>query len=156
DYRQEAENLVRLGRMLAPWRRLVVPQPVADLATSRVLTMDYVRGRKINEVPPPRLLAVDAPALAEDLFEAYLHQVLVEGFFHADPHPGNLFLTDDGRLALIDLGMVGRLAPERQERLLRLVLAVSDGRGEEAAMLAARIGERLPDFNRSRFRLAVA
>jgi ubiquinone biosynthesis protein len=156
DYRQEAENLVRLGKMLTPWRRLVVSQPFADLTTSRVLTMDYVRGRKINEVPPLRLQDVNAPALAEELFEAYLHQVLVEGFFHADPHPGNLFVTDDGRLALIDLGMVGRLPPERQERLLRLVLAVSDGRGEEAATLAARIGERLPDFDLRRFRQAVA
>ncbi len=156
DYRQEAENLSRLGGMLSAWDRLVVPQPVGDLTTARVLTMDYVRGRKINSIGPLARLDMDGAALAEELFEAYLHQVLVEGFFHADPHPGNIFLTDDGRLALLDLGMVGRLAPERQERLLRLLLAVSDGRGEEAAALAARIGEQMPDFDPQRFKQTIA
>jgi len=156
DYRQEAENLVRLGKMLAEWKRLVVPRPVDDFTTARVLTMDYVRGRKITRIGPLARLEMDGAALAEELFAAYLHQVLVAGFFHADPHPGNIFLTDDGRLALLDLGMVGRLPPERQERLLRLLLAIGDGRGEAAAVLAARIGERLPEFEPRKFKQTIA
>lgn len=156
DYRQEADNLVRLGEMLSGWKRLVVPQPVDDFTTSRVLTMDYVRGRKVTTIGPLARLDMEGAALADELFAAYLHQVLVAGFFHADPHPGNVFLTDDGRLALLDLGMVGRLAPEGQERLLKLLLAISDGRGEDAATVAAEIGERLPEFEPQKFKQTIA
>jgi ubiquinone biosynthesis protein len=156
DYRLEADNLVRLGDMLSDWKRLVVPQPVDDFTTARVLTMDYVRGRKITSIGPLARLDMEGAALADELFAAYLHQVLVAGFFHADPHPGNIFLTDDGRLALLDLGMVGRLPPEGQERLLRLLLAMSDGRGEEAASMAAELGERLPEFDARKFRQTIA
>jgi ubiquinone biosynthesis protein len=156
DYRMEADNLTHLGSLLAGWKLLVVPQPVDDLTTARVLTMDYVTGRNVTRIGPLARLDMDGAALADALFSAYLHQVLVAGFFHADPHPGNVFLTDDGRLALLDLGMVGRLSPELQERLLRLLLAVSDGRGEEAAALAAAIGEKLPDFAPQKLKQAVA
>jgi len=156
DYRIEADSLVRLGEMLVEWQLLVVPQPVDDFTTTRVLTMDYVRGRKVTSIGPLARLEMDGAALAEELFGAYLHQVLVVGFFHADPHPGNVFLTDDGRLALLDLGMVGRVSPELQERLVRLLLALSDGRGEEVAMIAARIGEKLPDFDPRAFKRTIA
>jgi ubiquinone biosynthesis protein len=156
DYRLEAQNLESFGALLAELGRLVVPQPVDDYTTVRVLTMDYVRGRKVTSIGPLARLDMDGYALADELFHAYLHQVLVAGFFHADPHPGNVFLTDDGRLALLDLGMVGRLTPELQERLLRFLLAMSAGRGEEAARVAAEIGEKLPDFDEGRFRHAIA
>ncbi|HZI63887.1 MAG TPA: AarF/UbiB family protein [Thermoanaerobaculia bacterium] len=147
DYRQEAENLRLLGKNLERFPRLVVPQPVEAYSTSRVLTMDYVRGRKITEVGPLARLDIDGEALADDLFRAYLHQILVDGVFHADPHPGNVFITEDGRLALLDLGMVGRLTPAMQEKLLKLVLAIADGRGEEAAAIIAGMSEKLEGFD---------
>ncbi len=81
--------------------------------------------------------------LAEELFKAYLQQVLVDGLFHADPHPGNVFLTNDGRIALIDLGQVGHTGPAMQESLLKILIAVSEGNGEAAAEIAIRISERL-------------
>ncbi len=93
--------------------------------------------------------------LADTLVRAYLKQIVIDGVFHADPHPGNVLVTDDGLLALVDLGMIGRLSPQMQERLLRLLLAVSEGRGEEAADVAVTLGEKLPDFNESGFRRAV-
>jgi len=147
DYRQEAENLRLLGKNLERFPRLIVPQPVEAYSTSRVLTMDYVRGRKITEVGPLARLDIDGEALADDLFRAYLHQILVDGVFHADPHPGNVFITEDGRLALLDLGMVGRLTPAMQEKLLKLVLAIADGRGEEAAAIIAGMSEKLEGFD---------
>jgi ubiquinone biosynthesis protein len=156
DYRLEAQNLVAFGSLLGEWKRLVVPQPIDDYTTSRVLTMDYVHGRKITGIGPLTRLDMDGAALADELFSAYLHQVLVAGFFHADPHPGNVFLTDDGRLALLDLGMVGRLTPELQERLLRLLLAMSEGRGETAAAVAETIGEKLADFDKDKFKQAIS
>lgn len=141
DYRREAANLVLLGRNLERFDRVIVPQPVEAYTTDRVLTMDLVRGRKVTDLSPLARMEIDGQGLAEQLFEAYLHQILVDGVFHADPHPGNVFVTDDGRLALLDMGMVAYLGPELQERLLRLLLAVSEGRGEDAADIARDIGE---------------
>lgn len=80
----------------------------------------------------------------------------MDGFFHADPHPGNVLLTDDHRIALLDLGMVGHIAPQLQENLLQLLLAVSDGRGDEAADIAIKLGELREDFSENTFRQGVA
>ena len=145
DYRLEADNLVTLGQNLAGIDLVIVPQPIQDYTTERVLTMDFVHGRKITEIGPLRGLEMEGARLADALFDAYLKQVLVDGLFHADPHPGNVFITDDDRLALLDLGMVSRISPAMREKLLRLLLAVSEGRGEEAADLSLAMAESDPD-----------
>jgi ubiquinone biosynthesis protein len=90
--------------------------------------------------------------LAEELFKAYLKQVLVDGFFHADPHPGNVFLTDNGHLALLDLGMIGHITPDMQESLLKLLLAISEGKSEEAADIVIHLSEKCEDFDGTDFR----
>jgi len=156
DYRKEAGNLERLRENLAEYERLVVPRPVPDYTSARVLTMEYIAGEKITKVGPLSLLEVDTEALVEDLFRAYLQQILIDGFFHADPHPGNVFLTTDGRIALLDLGMVARLSPRLQDSLLQMVLAIGDGRGEETADHALAMAERRGDVNESEFRARVA
>ena len=156
DYRREAHNLSTVGANLERFDRLVVPRPVADYSTSRVLTMELVAGSKLDEMSPLVRLEVDGAELADQLFEAYLSQILVDGLFHADPHPGNLLLTRDRRLALLDLGMVGHVAPVLQERLLKLLLAVSEGNGEDAASLLLDIGERLEHRDETRFRREVS
>lgn len=141
DYRREAANLTKIANNLSEFRRIIVPRPVDDYTTQRVLTMDLVKGRKITAVTPLVRLEIDGDALALELFRAYLHQIIIDGFFHADPHPGNVFITEDNRLALLDLGMVSRLSPARQDQLLKLLLAVADGHGDRAAEFAAQIGE---------------
>ena len=151
DYLQEAEHLRAFRRNLAQFELIVVPEPVDDYTTSRVLTMDYVAGRKITELGPLARMEMRGDELGEQLFKAYLKQILVDGFFHADPHPGNVFLTTNGQLALIDVGMVGRIAPVMQENLLKLLLAVSEGKGEEAAEIAVEIGEISEDFDRQTY-----
>ena len=152
DYLSEARNLRRLALNLAFFERLVVPLPHEDYSTSRVLTMDFIEGRKITDMSPLGLTEVDGPALADQLFRAYLKQILVDGFFHADPHPGNVLLTDDRRVALIDLGMTASIAPHLQEELLTLLLAVVDGRSEDAAAIAIKIGQRREGFQDHSFR----
>ena len=142
DYQREARNARTLAANLSEFRHIVVPAPVEDLSTSRVLTMEFVHGRKITALSPMARNEVDGQVLAEELFRAYLKQILVDGFFHADPHPGNVFLTDDGRVALLDLGMTGTLSPELQQELLRMVLAISEGNGDQAADVTLRVGER--------------
>jgi predicted unusual protein kinase regulating ubiquinone biosynthesis (AarF/ABC1/UbiB family) len=156
DYRREAAHLVTLRRNLAGFDRLVVPACVEDYTTGRVLTMEYVHGRKITSIGPLRQMEIDGERLADQLFQAYLQQILVDGFFHADPHPGNVFLTDDGRIALIDVGMVGRLTPALQQQLLRLLLAISEGRGEEAAEVMLHIGDPLPEFDERAFQAEIS
>ena len=156
DYREEASNLEDLRGLLADFDRLTVPAPVLSHSARRVLTMEFVGGRKITDLGPGDLDPADGRELASQLFRSYLHQVLVHGFFHADPHPGNVFVTDDRRLALIDLGMVSRVPPAIQESLLKLLVAASEGRGEEVASAALDLGERRPSFDEAGFTRRVA
>jgi predicted unusual protein kinase regulating ubiquinone biosynthesis (AarF/ABC1/UbiB family) len=156
DYVQEALNLRALSVNLAQFDRLVVPAPLEDFSTARVLTMDYIPGRKITELTPLTLNELDGVPLADQLFRAYLKQILVDGFFHADPHPGNIVLAPDGRIAILDLGMVGRLGPDLQQNLLSLLLAVCDGRSDEAATIAIRIGRRRDGFAETDFRQKIS
>ena len=155
DYREEARNMVSLAHQLRDFERMVVPLPVDDYTTSRVLTMDFIEGTKITSVSPVEWTEVDGVELGEDLFRAYLQQILVDGVFHADPHPGNVLLTPDDRLALIDLGMVGRLSGALQERLFRLMLAISEGRGDEAASVIIAIAEQRDEFDEMRMRRTI-
>ena len=152
DYRQEASNLTTLREQLKGFDSIVVPEPIADYSTSRVLTMEYMHGRKVTDLSPLGRMEFDGDALAEEVFRAYLEQILVNGFFHADPHPGNVFLTDDYRIALIDLGMVGRIMPGLQEQLLQLLLAIAEGRGDDAADIAIKIGDKKENFDEVQFR----
>jgi predicted unusual protein kinase regulating ubiquinone biosynthesis (AarF/ABC1/UbiB family) len=156
DYQQEAENLRAVGANLAGREGIVVPRPIADYTTSRVLTMDFVDGRSVGSLGPLALIDIDGPALASTLFGAYLDQILVDGLFHADPHPGNVLVTDDGRLALLDLGMVGRVEPEMQDSLTKLLLAISEGQGRRAAEVAIVLGRPLDDFDGEAFRRRAA
>ena len=151
DYEREAQNLVAMGEALQRFERLYVPQPIGDYCTRRVLTMEYVPGVKITELSPLARLDMDGAAIADELFHAYLHQVLVTGLFHADPHPGNVFVTQDYHLALLDLGMVGRTTPGLQEHLLKVLIAVSEGKSEQAAEVMVRMSRTGEDFERTTF-----
>ena len=151
DYRREAANLVALAEIVQPYERLVVPAPVTELTSTRVLTMDYVPGRKVTTLTPVGRSDVDGASLADQLFRAYLDQILVEGFFHADPHPGNVLLTDDERLVLLDLGMVAHVPARFQDALVQLLVAISSGEGERAGRVAVELGRKLPDFDEPAF-----
>lgn len=151
NYEREAQNLVTVAKNLADFDLIQVPQPIADYSTRRVLTMDYVQGRKITSLGPLAHLELEGAALAEELFRAYLKQVLIDGVFHADPHPGNVFITNDNRIALLDLGMVGYIAPSMQEHLLKILLAISEGKGDAAADVAIRISRTTEAFDSAEF-----
>jgi predicted unusual protein kinase regulating ubiquinone biosynthesis (AarF/ABC1/UbiB family) len=151
DYRDEAGHLIEFAENLRDFDLLIIPRPVEDFTSSRVLTMDYIHGKKITALHPIRRLEINGKRLAEQFFRAYLQQILVDGVFHADPHPGNVFLTEDERIALLDLGMVSRIMSGFQDNLLRLLLAISDGRGEEAADITIRMGTRKENFQEEDF-----
>jgi len=156
DYQREAAHARTLAANLARFQRIVIPQPVEGYVSARVITMDYVAGVKVPDVSPTVLLELDRSGLASELFNAYLQQVLVDGCFHSDPHPGNLILTHDHRLALMDFGMTTRVGPQMQQRLLKLLLAIADGLGEEAARVAVQMGHPREEFDEQQFIRTIA
>lgn len=152
DYEKEASNLIAFKNNLRDFPLLIVPSPVKDYTTSRLLTMDFISGRKITHLSPLLKMDIDGEKLAESLFEAYLKQILIDGLVHVDPHPGNVYLTDDNRIVLLDLGMVTHIPPQMQNGILKLLLAVSEGQGEEAADIIIKLGHQTKDFVYYQFR----
>lgn len=153
DYRREAANLETFASNLEQYPNITVPMPIWDYSTGRVLTMEMITGEKVTKISALRRINPDESlgALGGDLMRAYLDQVFVHGMIHADPHPGNVLLTTDGRLALLDLGMIAHVAPRMRDQLLKLLLAVVDGRGEQAAETFVHLSTRLEDFDEAAF-----
>lgn len=151
DYVAEAENLARFGERLAGYPELVVPQPVWDYTKPRVLTMDLMHGVRVDQIPGVRRTELDLAPIAVALMKGYLDQFFVHGEIHADPHPGNMRLTPEGRLAIFDLGMMAHLGPRLRDRLLKLVFAAVDGRGEQVAQETIAMGTRLEDYDEERY-----
>jgi predicted unusual protein kinase regulating ubiquinone biosynthesis (AarF/ABC1/UbiB family) len=155
DFRQEALHLVTIGNNLKEIPEIMIPRPVMAFTTSRVLTMEFIPGTKVTALSPLARLEIDGDHLADALFRAYLKQMLHDGIFHADPHPGNVFLVDK-RIALIDLGMVARVRPALQDRLLQLLLCVAENRPDEAVKILLLLAEEREDSDTSAFRRGVA
>lgn len=151
DYRTEAENLERFGRHFRTYPQLRVPRPLWDYVTPRLLVMEWIDGINVTRISGLRRTELDTGPATAELLHAYLDQVFVHGDIHADPHPGNVLLCNDGRIALIDLGMVATIPPRQRERLLKLVFAAVDGRGEDVARELVALGTRLEDFDESAY-----
>jgi ubiquinone biosynthesis protein len=153
DFRHEAANIERMREVLAPFDRLGVPGVHADLSTRRLLVLQEIQGVPLLRAPEgePRRLA------ARQLLEAYYQQVLAAGFFHADPHPGNLMWWND-TIFLLDLGMVGEVDPGLRESLLLLLLAFwQEDTGFLAdAMLGLSAGQPPADFDQAAFQAELA
>lgn len=151
NFELEAENLRRFAANLGDYACLYVPQPLEDLTTTRVLTMQRVHGIKVTHIPPLRRTEHRLKQQAQELLRAYLDQVFVHGLVHADPHPGNVLLMDDGRLALFDLGMVARLPPRTRQQLLKLMLGAIVGNGEQVGQISECMGTALEDFRHTQY-----
>jgi predicted unusual protein kinase regulating ubiquinone biosynthesis (AarF/ABC1/UbiB family) len=125
DFRHEAENMETFRRFFSGDRRVRVPRVMAELTRRRVLVMEYCAGTKIDRLHD-RFAAGDLEftGLMETLTALYLRMMVVDGFMHADPHPGNLLVQDDGRIVLLDWGMVLRVPKWTREAILNLALAV--------------------------------
>lgn len=152
DLRMEYESTVRLKETLKDFPRIEVPKVYEDYTCSSVITMQRYTGAKITEVSQAVLIDVDRRGLAKELFEAYLEQVLVAGHFHADPHPGNLLLTPDRTIVLLDCGMSVQVDTDTRGKLINLLLAISEGHGLEAAIAAEKLGRQRTEYDGQRFR----
>src|SRR5260370_22614396 len=123
DFRLEADNTKLIGRQIADFPLLTTPMVYSDYTSRRVLTLSFVRGRHLEELTRDELDALDSRAIAKELLSAYLKQIIINGAFHCDPHPGNIFITEDGRLALMDFGMVCRFDSGQKDNIILLLLA---------------------------------
>ena len=203
DYRLEARNAALLRRSLAEFPHILIPRVIDAYSTTKVLTVERVRGTKITDVTPMARLEHDFTEVADEFARAYLKQITIDGHFHADPHPGNIFIVlpgmenprtpseivagdrrmearepvtelsrieveaqreaapapaGDGRvkLALIDFGMTARLPGALRDGVVRLLLAIADDRGDDAAGVLVELGETLEGFDRAAYEREIA
>jgi predicted unusual protein kinase regulating ubiquinone biosynthesis (AarF/ABC1/UbiB family) len=156
DFNQEADYTEQLHRNLAQsnWfepQKLVVPQVYRELTTSKLLVLEWLEGVPILEAQLPE---IDRAAKREEvtnlLFRAFFQQLYIDGFFHADPHPGNIFYLEDGRVALLDCGTIGRLDPRTQQILTELLLAIVDLDAKRCSQLTLDLAEGSQSVNLDR------
>ncbi|HNW91623.1 MAG TPA: AarF/ABC1/UbiB kinase family protein [bacterium] len=148
DFTIELRAIKRFHAQFRSDPDLVIPQPYPEFSSPRVLTMAYLPGHSLAEcftAPPEERRRLAAIGLT-----AFLKQLFVHGYFHADPHPGNMRVLPDGRLALVDFGMVGRVLPELKFKLAALVEAVLGRDYEEIATLVLELSETRTDIDRTR------
>jgi ubiquinone biosynthesis protein len=131
DYLREGRNAERFAANFADDARVHIPRVFWELSSSRVLTLERIRGTKINDLDELEHAGVDRKALARRAAEVVLESVFEHGFFHADPHPGNFFIEPGGRIGLIDFGMVGTLDDASRERLAAVLVAVTGRRTDD-------------------------
>jgi ubiquinone biosynthesis protein len=142
NYLQEARNTETLRENLAEFPQIYIPAVVHDLTSPRVLTTELVRGQKVSKLTPLALIEGDYAELASVLTQAYLKQICVDGVWHSDPHPGNVFIRENEssapQIVLLDFGMVSRISHQFQDEVIKLLLAISSNRGNEVADTCVR------------------
>ena len=159
DFTTEAEYTEQLRANLSnsEWfdsSKLVVPQVYNNLTTTKILTIEWLDGVPILEANLPQVRdnkdeATQRGEITSLLFRAFFQQVYIDGFFHADPHPGNIFYLHDGRIALLDCGMIGRLDPRTQQILTEMLLAVVDLDASRCSQLTLELAEGRQQVNLS-------
>jgi predicted unusual protein kinase regulating ubiquinone biosynthesis (AarF/ABC1/UbiB family) len=147
DLRNEARNAEGLRVSLKEFTRLRIPLVLSPLTKRRVLISEYIHGSRLAEIGADR-----RPELADELWRGYLKQILVDGAFHCDPHPGNVLIDERGRIVLLDHGMVAFLSRETQLRLMALLLALADRDGDRVAEACVEIGIPGPQFRLREFK----
>jgi predicted unusual protein kinase regulating ubiquinone biosynthesis (AarF/ABC1/UbiB family) len=197
DYRTEARNAATFRRTLAGFPHILIPRVIDAYTTHKVLTLERIRGVKISEIPPISRIDHDFSGLAEEFARAYLHQIAVSGHFHADPHPGNIFIVlnpaenprtpaelkaadrrveereartpllktemlamreakgpadpEDSKLAMVDFGMTSHLTKKMRDSIVRMLLAMADNQGDEAAEVLIQMGDPIESFDRDKY-----
>jgi predicted unusual protein kinase regulating ubiquinone biosynthesis (AarF/ABC1/UbiB family) len=197
DYRTEARNAATFRRTLAGFPHILIPRVIDAYTTHKVLTLERIRGVKISEIPPIARIDHDFSQLAEEFARAYLYQIAVSGHFHADPHPGNIFVVlksdenprtpaelkaadrrieereartpllktevlamreakspadpDDPKLAMVDFGMTSHLTKKMRDSIVRMLLAMADNQGDEAAEVLIQMGDPIEGFDRDKY-----
>ncbi|WP_100398591.1 ABC1 kinase family protein [Bacillus sp. FJAT-44742] len=150
DYFVEARNTDKVRKNMEEFERVVIPEIYEEFSTKRILTMSFFKGNKISELSESRS-EVKKNALARSLADAFLHQVLIDGLFHSDPHPGNIIFLDEDRAAMLDFGQVGRLNKAMRYQFVSYVIAMTRKKPEEVADTIYEMAEIPEDINHDQF-----
>ncbi|MGA7733041.1 MAG: AarF/UbiB family protein [Chloroflexia bacterium] len=156
DFRQTAANTRLISRQIAEFTRIGAPTIYDDWSAGQVLTMEFIHGRNLSKFTREEMRKFDSTAIARDLLGAYLKQIVLSGVFHADPHPGNVMLTEEGKLVMLDFGMVGRFDADEKDCIIKLLLAFAEREGARVTDIYLDMVELPPDFNRRAFAGAVS
>jgi len=149
DYTLESSNLKKIKENISQYENIIVPSVYDNYSSKNVLTMEYVPGIKITNVEALEAKGIDRQKLVIDVHKVFFTMLLRHSIFHADPHPGNISVADDGSIILYDYGMVGRLDNETRLRLIRLYLALVEKDPPRTVNAMNDLGMLMPDFNRS-------
>jgi ubiquinone biosynthesis protein len=159
NYLQEARNTDIIRENLASFPEIYIPTVIHDLSSPRVLTTELVKGKKVSKLTPLALIEGDYANLASVITRAYLKQICVDGFWHSDPHPGNVFVREiEGTpdIVLLDFGMCARISSELQDEIIKLLIAISENRGAQVAETCIRMSEAQETFDPVRFTREIA
>ncbi|WP_265108796.1 ABC1 kinase family protein [Halosolutus halophilus] len=148
DYEREATMLSEIRENFDDDDRFVIPRVIESHSGPRVLTMEYIEGTKINDVAELDRRGIDRTAIAENLQRSYLQMIIDDGVFHADPHPGNLAVTDEGRIIFYDFGMSGRVDEFVQEKIVDFYIAVANQDIDAILDALIEIGTLSPEADR--------
>lgn len=152
DFHEELGNLETARKLLDPERRVVVPKPYPELSSRQVLTMEFFPGRSLRRVSPQ---SPEAKHAVTEILHAACKQVLLDGFFHGDPHAGNILINDDGSLCMIDLGLVGQLRDDQRADLVTLIIAAVSRDASTIARVFLRMGTPLKRINLNEFKAEI-
>ncbi len=156
DYRNEAYNMRRLARSMERYPFAHVPTLYPELSSRRVITMEFIKGVKLSDAEAVDASGVDRDQLADGLTRAIVKQVMFDGFFHGDPHPGNIwFEPATSRIVLLDLGMVGELSGEMRYALADLIYSVREEDSQQIASVLLSLSVHPPDLDEKAFRYEV-
>ena len=148
DYRIEADNLVTIKRNLAGDNSVIIPSVIQDRTSKHVLTMEYIPGIKITDIATLDAMGIDRSMLVTRVHRLFFKMLLRHNIFHADPHPGNISVADNGSIILYDFGMVGRLDNKTRLRLIRLYLGMIDKDPPRTVNILMELGTLEPTVNR--------
>lgn len=148
DYRIEADNLVTIKRNLAGDNSVIIPNVIQDRTSKHVLTMEYIPGIKITDITTLDAMGIDRSMLVMRVHRLFFKMLLRHNIFHADPHPGNISVADNGSIILYDFGMVGRLDNKTRIRLIRLYLGMIDKDPPRTVNILMELGTLEPTVNR--------
>jgi len=149
DYTIESENLKKIKKDMEKNTKVIVPSVFDDFSSKNVLTMEYLPGIKVTNVQALDEKGIDREQLVIDVHKVFFTMLLKHSIFHADPHPGNISVTDDGKLILYDFGMVGRINNETRFKLIRLYLALVEKNPPRVVNAMIDLGMLTPGYNRS-------
>jgi len=148
DYTHESKNLKKIKKDMENVSKVIIPSVFDEYSSKNVLTMEYLPGIKVTNVQALDEMGIDREQLVIDVHKVFFTMLLKHSIFHADPHPGNISVTDDGKLILYDYGMVGQINNETRFKLIRLYLALVEKNPSRVVNAMSDLGMLTPGYNR--------